>query len=111
MSLEQVKKKMAFIGGEFLDNKALPVDGVQVTIKKMQTQTVKNMRTFKDEEKKVLYFEELEHGMILSAKKQRRKLIEMVKVSSQELIGKKITIYQDPTVKAHGELTGGIRIK
>lgn len=110
-AIEKVKAKMGFIGGQFLDSKALPESGVQVTIKNLQTEMVQNMRTFKDEEKKILYFEELPLGMVLGAKCNRVKLIKMVSESSKELIGKKITIYLDPKVKFGRETVGAIRIK
>ncbi len=111
MSIEKVNKLMAFIDGMYLDCSTLPPEGVEVTIKSITTETIKNLRTFKDEEKKVMYFNEIKWGLVLGAKINRKKLVGMVKDSSSELIGKKIIIYHDPTVKFGRETVGAVRIK
>lgn len=111
MSLDQVIKLMAFIDGAFLDSKALPFDGIEVTIKSIKTEEIKNPRTFKDVEKKVCYFNELEWGLVLGAKCNRVKLLDIVKGDSSKLVGTKITIYRDPTVKFGKVVVGAIRIK
>jgi len=111
MTIEKVIKLMAFIDGEFLDSKALPLDGVQVTIKSIKTETIKNPRTFKDVEKKVCYFNELSWGFVLGAKCNRKKLLDVVGGDSKKLVGAKVTIYQDPTVKFGPNVVGAIRIK
>lgn len=109
--LEKVNKLMGFIDGAYLDSTALPLDGVEVTIKAIKTEMVKNPRTFKEDEKKIAYFNELKWGFVLGAKCNRKKLVGLVKDSSSELIGKKIVIYQDPTVKFGKTVVGAIRIK
>lgn len=111
MSIEKVNKLMSFIDGAYLDSTALPLEGIQVTIKAIKTEHIKNPRTFKDEEKKVAYFEEIKWGMVLGAKCNRKKLVGMVKDNSSELIGKKIVIYQDPDVKFGKNTVGAVRIK
>jgi len=109
--LEKVNKMMSFIDGAYLDSSALPVDGVEVTIKAIKTEIVQNPRTFKEDEKKIAYFNELKWGLVLGAKCNRKKLVSMVKQDASELIGKKIVIYQDPTVKFGKTVVGAIRIK
>jgi len=111
MSIEKVNKLMGFIDGAFLDSTALPVEGVQVTIKAIKTEPILNPRTFKETDEKVAYFEELKWGLVLGAKCNRKKLVAMVNENSSELIGKKITIYKDPSVKFGRETVGAIRIK
>ena len=111
MSIEKVIKLMEFIDGKFLDSKALPIEGVQVTIKSIKTEQVKNLRTFKDETKKICYFNELPWGLVLGAKCNRKKLLDVVGGDSKKLVGAKITIYQDPTVKFGPNVVGAIRIK
>jgi hypothetical protein len=108
-NLEEVKKKMDFIGGQFLDNEAFPNDGVQVTVKAIKTEDVENPRTFKKEPKKVLYLEEFDQGMILGAKTNRKALIKLS--NGKELKGMKITLYRDPTVKFGSKTIGAIRIR
>lgn len=111
MSIEKVNKMMSFIDGAYLDSSALPVEGVQVTIKAIKTEMVQNPRTFKEEEKKIAYFQELRWGLVLGAKCNRKKLVALVKHDASELIGKKIVIYQDPNVKYRANVVGAIRIK
>lgn len=111
MSLDKVNKLMGFIDGAYLDCAALPVEGVEVTIKSLNTEGIQNPRTFKETEEKVMYFEEIKWGFVLGAKCNRKKLVAMVKDSSSELIGKKIVIYKDPSVKFGRETVGAIRIK
>jgi hypothetical protein len=109
MTIEDVKKKVDFIGGKYLDSRALPEDGIEVTIKSLKTEMVQNLKTFKDEEKKVLYFEEFSIGMILGAKINRVKL--MQKCEGKEMKGAKVTIYRDPSVKFGKQTIGAIRVR
>ena len=111
MSIEKINKLMGFINGPYLDSSTLPEEGVQVTIKSIKTESILNPRTFKESEEKVMYFDELQWGFVLGAKCNRKKLVGMVKDSSSELIGKKIIIYRDSTVKFGREVVGAIRIK
>jgi len=111
MSIEKVNRLMGFIDGAYLDHSTLPTDGVEVTICAINIEKIKNPRTFKDEEKKVMYFNEIKWGLVLGAKCNRKKLVSMVKDSSAELIGKKIIIYSDPKVKFGSETVGAVRIK
>jgi len=111
MSIEKVNKLMSFIDGAYLDSTTLPLEGVEVTIKSIKIESIKNPRTFKESEKKVMYFDEIKWGFVLGAKCNRKKLVGMVKDSSAELIGKKIIIYNDPTVKFGPDTVGAIRIK
>ena len=111
MSIEKVNRLMSFINGAYLDSTTLPIEGVEVTIQSIKIESIKNPRTFKDEEKKVMYFNELKWGLVLGAKCNRKTLVGMVKDSSSELIGKKIVIYNDPDVKFGSKTVGAVRIK
>jgi len=111
MSLEKVNKLMGFIDGSYLDSSTLPLEGVEVTIKSIQTEKILNPRTFKESDCKVMYFNELKWGFVLGAKCNRKKLVGMVKENSSELIGKKIIIYNDPSVKFGSQTVGAVRIK
>jgi len=111
MSIEKVNKLMGFIDGAYLDCSTLPLEGVEVTIQAIKTESILNPRTFKEAEKKVMYFNEIKWGFVLGAKCNRKKLVGMVKDSSAELIGKKIIIYHDPNVKFGRDTVGAIRIK
>lgn len=107
--LEDTQRRMDFIGGQFLDNEAFTPTGVEVTIKAIKTEKVQNTRTFKDEDKKVLYVEEFPQGMILGAKTNRKTLIK--KANGKELKGLKITLYRDPEVRFGSKKIGAIRIR
>ena len=107
--LEDTQRKMDFIGGAFLDNEAFPTEGVPVTVKAIKTEKIQNLRTFKDEEKKVLYVEEFQLGMILGAKTNRKTLLKLA--NGKDLKGLKITLYRDPNVKFGSKTVGAIRIK
>ena len=109
--LEKVIALMSFIDGAYLDNTALPKDGVEVTIKAIKNEEMQNPRNFKTENKKVMYVDEFKWGIVLGAKYNRKRLADMVVESSKELIGKKITIYQDPAVKLGKKTVGAVRIK
>jgi len=111
MTIEKVNKLMGFIDGLYLDSSTLPTEGVEVTITAIKTESILNPRTFKESECKVMYFSELKWGLVLGAKCNRKKLVGMVKDSSSELIGKKIIIYQDPSVKFGRDTVGAVRIK
>lgn len=63
------------------------------------------------EDKWICYFEEKEKGVVLNSTNMR--LIEMVTGSddSDDWIGKKIVLYNEPNVSFAGKLTGGIRVR
>ena len=114
MTIQEVLGRMDFIGGIYLHSKALPRDGIIVTIKEIKTEMLVNPKTFKEEPKKVVYTEELgAWGFVLNAKCNRLSLFDMLKPEEKSgaLIGKKITIYCDPEVKMKGKKVGAIRIK
>jgi len=104
-------KLMDFIDGQYLDNKALPLEGVQLTVKAIKTEEILNPRTFKKVKKRVCYFDEFKWGFVLSAKCNRKKLLDVVGGDSKKIVGAKVTIYQNPTVKYGPDVVGAIRIK
>ena len=108
---DQLRKTMGFIGGEFLDSTAVPTEGIELTVHGLKKSMVKNPRTQKDDEKWVLFFEELpEFGMVLGAKCNRKAAMARLGDSSREWPGKKLRIYRDPNIKFGAKTVGGIRI-
>ncbi len=110
--MSDILKKMAFIGGEFLDSSALPtLPGVEVTVEKVEKATVKRPGG-QGEVKWVLSFTEVPgFPMVLGAKTNRKMLMAKLGDNSAEWKGKKITIYRDPDVRFGPKVVGGIRIK
>jgi hypothetical protein len=110
--MNEILKKMAFIGGEYLDSSALPVlPGVEVTVGKIEKLEVKRPGG-KGEMKWVLHFSEIPgFPMVLGAKTNRKMLMAKLGDNSSEWSGKKIFIYRDPDVRFGPKVVGGIRIK
>jgi len=109
MNIEDVKKKMSFIGGQYLDSAGLPIspESVEVTITKLAKSPVLNTRTMKEDEKWILHIEELpEFPIVLGAKTNRKFL--MAKLGALPWTGKKVKICNDTSVKAFGRV-GAVR--
>lgn len=111
MSLAEVQKKMEFIGGQYLDSTAFPEDGIDLTIRSIQTEQVENLKTFKKEPKKIIYFEELELGMVLNAKCSKKMLLDLAGGDQSRFKGLRVNMYRDPTVKFGKNVTGGLRFR
>lgn len=107
MKFSQMKPPSKYLTKEDVDPKRL------VTIRRFALETLE-MRN-KTEEKWVLYFNEFEKGMILNP--TNKKLLLMAcgiheDEDNSVAIGKKIVIFNDPSVQdLSGELVGGIRIR
>lgn len=84
-----------------------------VTIRKFAMETIEGRG--KSDDKWVVYFQEFEKGMVLNPTNQ--KLMQMAlgltaDSDTNDAIGKKIVIFNDPAVQdLNGELVGGIRIR
>ena len=100
--------------GEMKESKYLKKEevgkGKLVTIRELQKENVA-MENQAPEEKYVLYFEEAHKGIVLNW--TNIQLISQA-VGSEETndwIGKKIVLFEDPNVSFGGKLTGGIRVR
>lgn len=61
--------------------------------------------------KPVMYFKEIEKGMIIGSKAVLNTLIDAFGDETDEWVGKKITVYVDPNVAFKGKRIGGLRVK
>lgn len=85
-------------------------DGVILTIKGFKTETIKGDNG--DEEKIVMYFEEPDFKpMIVNRTNAQLISIATGAAVAGEARGKKVVVYNDPTISFGGKITGGIRIK
>src|SRR5262245_41038923 len=98
---------------QMIESKYLKKDdvgrGVLVTIRDLQKETLK----MDDEEKEkwVLYFEELAKGLVLGSTTIQQTELATGSDDTDEWIGKKIVLYDDPNVQFKGKLVGGIRVR
>lgn len=107
MKFSQMKAPSRYLTKEDVDPKKL------VTIRKFAMETIEGRG--KTEDKWILYFNEFEKGMVLNPTNQ--KLMQMAlgltpDSDTNDALGKKIVIWNDPSVQdLNGELVGGIRIR
>lgn len=84
-----------------------------VTIRKFTMETIEGRG--KSDDKWILYFSEFEKGMVLNPTNQQLMLKALGLApddDTNEAIGKKIVIFNDPSVQdLNGQLVGGIRIR
>lgn len=99
------KPDTEFFGGQDLPN----LDAkITVTIK---SYAIENVRTVSATSKKgVLYFNENIKPLIVN-KSKLKPLVNKYGFETDRWIGKRITLYFDPTVKFGKEITGGIRVE
>lgn len=85
-------------------------DGVILTIKGFRKEVIESDDG--DEEKTVMYFEEDGYkGMVLNRTNAQLIPVATGAKTAGEARGKKIVVYNDPTVGFGGKITGGLRIK
>jgi hypothetical protein len=95
-----------FFGGQDLPNLQAEIT---VTIK---SYAIESIRTQSSTTKKgVLYFEEEGIKPLIVNKTKLKPLVVAYGYETDSWIGKRITLYFDPTVKFGREITGGIRVK
>ena len=84
-------------------------DGMIVTIAGFKYETLKTDDG--DEDKVIMYFKELEKGMVLN--KTNSNLIPVITGArtAGEAKGKQVVVYDDPTVSYGGRAVGGLRLK
>jgi hypothetical protein len=85
---------------------------IQATIARHVVEKIKSRKSETPEEVEVLYFREFDKGLILKTTNVRRlnKLFGE-NLESEDLVGKKIVLYVDPSVEMGGDVVGGVRIK
>lgn len=94
---------------KYLTKEEVGEDGTILTIKGFNVETIKSDDG--DEDKVVMYFEEDVKPMVLNrTNSQLLGVITGVKRAG-EARGKKIVVYNDPTVGFGGKITGGLRLK
>lgn len=99
---------------EMKESKYLTKDDVQpprlLTIKSFDRQNVARQDD-EPEYKWIMYFMEEEKGMVLGS--TNRELLKMALGTSSpsEALGRKIVLFNDPSVSYGGKLTGGIRLR
>lgn len=81
---------------------------LDVTIKSIGRETMKNKETGEDENKPILFFEETKKGIVLN--KTNAKQIIKLHGEKENWIGKKITLFSTE-VDAFGETTEAIRVR
>lgn len=94
---------------KYLSKEDVGEDGVILTIKGFRFETLKNDDG--EEDKVIMHFVEDYKPMVLN--RTNSQLIGVVtgaKVAG-EAVGKKIVVFNDPTVGFGGKITGGLRIK
>lgn len=107
MKFSAMKAPSKYLTKEDVDPRKL------VTIRKFAMETIEGRG--KSEDKWILYFAEFEKGMVLNPTNQ--KLMQMAlgltpDSDTNDALGKKIVIWNDPSVQdLNGELVGGIRIR
>jgi len=107
MKFGQMKPPSKYLTKEDADPKKL------VTIRKFAMETIEGRG--KADDKWVVYFNEFEKGMVLNPTNQKLMLMALgltADSDTNDAIGKKIVIFNDPSVQdLNGELVGGIRIR
>jgi hypothetical protein len=84
---------------------------VTVTIKEVVAKYEMIYQGGRKEKKAVLYFEGSEKGFVLSAKVNLKAIIAQHGNETDNWVGKKITLYEDPDVMFGKEKVGGIRVR
>lgn len=82
-------------------------DGINVTIRGVKFEEVGDEK----EKKAVLYFQEHEKGMVLNLTNKDRLKHATGEHTTQGIQGKRIGLFNDPTVMFGAKMTGGIRIR
>jgi hypothetical protein len=100
--------------GKFLSNFVKTKDvtkPVVVTITTVETQTFEDKEKGTSRDSLVVYTKELEQGVVL-CKASIMQLMELCgSDETDEWVGKKVTLFADPTVQYMGKRIGGIRFK
>jgi len=94
---------------KYLKKEDVPASGRDVTVKGFKKETLKGDNG--DEEKIVLYFEELEKGMVLNQTNVQRLKMATNAKTTEEVKGKKVNLYNDKYVEFGGKIVGGLRIR
>ena len=104
-------------GTTYISNPDVPKDPFEVIIKKITVENVVDRFTKtpkgsppKTIKFKVIYFENIDCGYVLSSKTVRRWLTELSGGDSKSLIGKKILMFRDMSVSSP-QGPGGVRFK
>ena len=85
-------------------------EGKLVTIAKMEQQNVA-MDDQPEEIKWIIHFQEFNKGMVLNWTNIQLIAKAVGSEETEDWIGKKIVIYEDPNVSFGGKLVGGIRVR
>lgn len=96
-------------GSKYLRRTDVGEDGVIVTIAGFKTETVKGDDG--EEEKVVMTFQEDLPPMILNKTNSNLLAVCTGAKTAGEAKGKKIVVYDDPTISFGGRVTGGLRIR
>lgn len=100
--------------GEMKESKYLKKEdvgtGKLVTIKRLEKSNVSGDNQEPDE-KYVLFFNEFDKGMVLNWTNIQLIAHAVGSEETDNWIGKKIVIYEDPNVSYGGKLVGGIRVR
>ena len=84
-------------------------DGIILTIKGFKVETLKSDDG--DEDKTVVYWAEDVKPMVLNQTNAQLIGIATGATVSGDAIGKRVVVYNDPTISFGGKITGGLRIK
>ncbi len=99
-----------FSESKFLKHQELDGQDWVVTIDRVERQEMKN-NDGKQEKKFVLFFKEIEKGMILNATNMHTITTLLKSDESENWAGKKITLYTKDDIEMGGKLVPGLRVR
>lgn len=96
--------------GTFLKHQDLGTQDWPVTILEVERQEIKN-KDGSNDKKFVVYFEEIEKGLVLNTTNMNMLYKLFQTDESDEWIGQRITLYVKDDIEYSGDLVSGIRIR
>ena len=100
-----------FTESKYLKHQELNGQDWVVTIDRVERQEIKNMDSNAMEKKFVLFFKELEKGMILNKTNMNILYALFNSDESDDWVGKRITLYTKDDIEMGGEIMSGLRIR
>jgi len=102
-TLDVIKKKMDFIGGDYLDSIAIPTEGIALTIASVGSAEVPDMNNRSVLKKfYTLKFVELNQQMLLTSKTHKKQLFNILGDKAKDWAGKQIVVFKDVS-KTYGK--------
>ena len=99
-----------FTDSKYLKHEELDGDDWDFTIDRVERHTMKNNEG-QEEQKFVVFFREMEKGMILNATNMKTITKLMNSNESDDWTGKRITVFTKDDIEMGGELKSGLRVR